>query len=73
MAEIIKLSRAADDLAEIWDYIAEDSETQADLFIDPITCFERGYANDRKLRLLAEQPNLGRTRKRTPKGGRVMN
>jgi plasmid stabilization system protein ParE len=34
MAEIIKLSRAADDLAEIWDYIAEDSETQADLFID---------------------------------------
>jgi toxin ParE1/3/4 len=70
MAEIIKLSRAADDLAEIWDYIAEDSETQADLFIDTITCFvgvaslteTRGYANDRKLRLLAEQPNLGQSR-----------
>jgi toxin ParE1/3/4 len=53
MAEIIKLSRATDDLAEIWDYIADDSETQADLFIDTI---------DQKLRLLAEQPNLGRSR-----------
>jgi plasmid stabilization system protein ParE len=36
MTEIVKLSRAADDLAEIWDYIADDSETQADLFIDMI-------------------------------------
>ena len=53
MTEIIKLSRATDDLAEIWDYIADDSETQADLFIDKI---------DRKLELLAEQPNLGRPR-----------
>jgi toxin ParE1/3/4 len=53
MTEIVKLSRAADDLAEIWDYIADDSEEQADLFIDTI---------DRKLRLLAEQPNLGRPR-----------
>jgi toxin ParE1/3/4 len=53
MTEIIKLSRATDDLAEIWDYIADDSEAQADLFIDTI---------DRKLRLLAEQPNLGRSR-----------
>jgi toxin ParE1/3/4 len=53
MAEIIKLSRTTDDLTEIWDYIADDSETQADLFIDTI---------DRKLRLLAEQPNLGRSR-----------
>ena len=53
MAEIIKLSRASDDLAEIWDYIADDSEIQADLFIDTI---------GRKLQLLAEQPNLGRLR-----------
>jgi toxin ParE1/3/4 len=50
MAEIIKLPRATDDLAEIWDYIADDSEAQAELFIDAI---------DRKLQLLAEQPNLG--------------
>jgi toxin ParE1/3/4 len=53
MTEIVKLSRAADDLADIWDYIADDSEEQADLFIDMI---------DRKLLLLAEQPNLGRLR-----------
>ncbi len=53
MAKIIKLSRASNDLAEIWDYIADDSETQADLFIDLI---------DRKLQLLAEKPNLGRSR-----------
>ncbi len=53
MTEIIKLARATDDLAEIWDYIADDSETQADLFIDTI---------DRKLQLLAEQPNIGRAR-----------
>jgi plasmid stabilization system protein ParE len=37
MTEIVKLSRATDDLAEIWDYIADDGETQADLFIDTIT------------------------------------
>lgn len=53
MPEIIKLARAAADLAEIWDYIADDSEIQADFFIDTV---------DRKLRLLAEKPNLGRKR-----------
>jgi toxin ParE1/3/4 len=53
MPLIIKLSRAKADLAEIWDYIADDSEAQADAFIDTI---------DLKLRLLAEQPNIGRER-----------
>jgi toxin ParE1/3/4 len=53
MPEIIKLARARADLVEIWDYIADDSETQADAFIDNI---------DRRLRLLAEKPNLGRVR-----------
>jgi toxin ParE1/3/4 len=53
MPLIIKLSRAKADLAEIWDYIADDSEAQADAFIDTI---------DLKLRLLAEQPNIGRVR-----------
>jgi toxin ParE1/3/4 len=53
MPLIIKLSRAKADLAEIWDYIADDSEAQADAFIDTI---------DLKLRLLAEQPNIGRMR-----------
>ncbi len=53
MPLIIKLSRAKADLAEIWDYIADDSEAQADAFIDAI---------DLKLLLLAEQPNIGRVR-----------
>jgi toxin ParE1/3/4 len=53
MPEIITLDRARADLVEIWDYIADDSETQADLFIDTV---------DRKLRLLAAKPHLGRSR-----------
>lgn len=53
MPLIIKLPRAKADLAEIWDYIADDSEAQADAFIDTI---------DLKLRLLAEKPNIGRVR-----------
>jgi toxin ParE1/3/4 len=53
MPEIIKLARARADLVEIWDYIADDNETQADAFIDNI---------DRRLRLLAEKPYLGRVR-----------
>jgi toxin ParE1/3/4 len=53
MAVIVKLPRALTDLAEIWDYIADDSEVQADAFIDLV---------DRKLALLADQPNIGRVR-----------
>ena len=53
MPKISKLARAKTDLAEIWDYIADDSEAQADAFIDRI---------DRKLVLLAENPTIGRMR-----------
>ncbi len=53
MPEIVKLPRARVDLVEIWDYIADDSEAQADAFIDSI---------DRKLRILSEKPYLGRVR-----------
>jgi toxin ParE1/3/4 len=53
MSLIVKLARAKADLSEIWDYIADDSEAQADSFIDSI---------DLKLRLIAEQPNIGRIR-----------
>jgi toxin ParE1/3/4 len=53
MPVIIKRPRAADDLIEIWDYIADDSVTRADLFIDDV---------DAKFQLLAEQPLLGRSR-----------
>ena len=32
MANILKRPRATADLAEIWDFIAEDSEARADTF-----------------------------------------
>jgi len=34
MPFIIQAPRAVSDLAEIWDYIADDSEGRADAFID---------------------------------------
>lgn len=36
MPIIVKRPRAKADLAEIWDYIADDSEARADSFIDHI-------------------------------------
>lgn len=53
MPRILLRPRAKADLAEIWDYIAEDSETRADAFIEAI---------DQKLQLLSERPNMGRSR-----------
>jgi toxin ParE1/3/4 len=50
MRVILKRPRAADDLIELWDYIAEDSVTRADAFIDDV---------DAKFHLLVEQPTLG--------------
>ncbi|WP_235578386.1 type II toxin-antitoxin system RelE/ParE family toxin [Pseudorhodoferax sp. Leaf267] len=41
------------DLADIWSYIADDSEQQADLFLDML---------DVRLALLATQPEMGRER-----------
>lgn len=42
-----------EDIADIWDYIAEDSENRADAFIDSI---------DRKFHELADSPYIGRSR-----------
>jgi toxin ParE1/3/4 len=53
MPVIIKRPRVKIDLAEIWDYIADDSELHADAFIETI---------DEKFHILAEQPNIGRAR-----------
>jgi toxin ParE1/3/4 len=50
MRVILKRPRAADDLIELWDYIAEDSVTRADAFIDDV---------DAKFQLLVEQPMSG--------------
>ena len=53
MLVIVKSPRAKADLAELWDYIADDSEARADEFIETL---------DRKFRTLAERPNIGRAR-----------
>ena len=53
MTRILKRPRAKADLAEIWDYIAEDSEDRADAFIDVI---------GKKLSMLAENSCLGKAR-----------
>ncbi len=53
MSVILRRPRARDDLAEIWDYIADDSIKQADAFIDHI---------DGAFRTLAAQPMMGRER-----------
>jgi toxin ParE1/3/4 len=45
--------RARIDIAEIWEYIAEDSEVQADAFVDQF---------DGQFQLLALQPGIGRIR-----------
>jgi toxin ParE1/3/4 len=53
MPVIIKRPLARRDLIEIWDYIAEDSETRADAFIETV---------DRKFQTLAKHPGMGRMR-----------
>jgi len=53
MPYIVKRPRVKTDLVEIWEYIADDSEAYADIFIETI---------DRKFLALAEQPSIGRAR-----------
>ena len=53
MPVVLLRPRAQDDITEIWSYIAEDSELQADAFVDWL---------DAKFQLLARQPGLGRVR-----------
>ncbi len=59
MASVVLLPRAIGDLAEIWDYIADDSEARADAFIDLL---------DRKIRTLARRPHMGRAREELAEG-----
>jgi toxin ParE1/3/4 len=54
MPAIIKRPKAKTDLAEIWDYIADDSEMRADGFIQRI---------DKTLLTIAQTPSIGRSRK----------
>ena len=53
MARIVRRPLAGADIAEIWDYIAEDSVVEADAWVDRL---------DRKLRLISTQPMIGQTR-----------
>ena len=50
MPVIVKRPKAKTDLVEIWDYIADDSETRADAFIETI---------DKKFQALVDEPYLG--------------
>ena len=54
MSVVFKRPLAAYDLAEIWSFIADDSEAAADRFLAEI---------ESKLYLLATQPYMGRERK----------
>lgn len=54
MACVVLRSKAEDDIAKIWAYIAEDSEAQADAFVDQL---------DGQFKMLAQQPALGRRRR----------
>jgi toxin ParE1/3/4 len=53
MPTIFKRPQARNDLYDIWEYIAEDSDVLADNFIDRI---------DQKIRALAQRPGIGRLR-----------
>jgi len=56
---VIRRPLAELDILEIWGYIAEDSVTEADLWIDRL---------DEKLRLWATQPMMGRSREELASG-----
>ncbi len=59
MPIVLLRPRAQDDITDIWGYIAEDSEPQADAFVDRL---------DEKFQLLARQPGLGRVREELAAG-----
>lgn len=59
MVRVIRRPLAELDILEIWDYIAEDSVAEADLWIDRL---------DEKLRLWATQPMMGRSREELASG-----
>lgn len=53
MPRVLRRPQAAEDIAEIWDYIADDSLAAADRFVDQL---------DKQFGLLAIQPRIGRAR-----------
>ena len=63
MTRVLRRPLADDDIAEIWDFIAEDSMSAADAFVDRL---------DREFKLLASQPMIGRPRAELAPGLRSM-
>jgi toxin ParE1/3/4 len=59
MPILTKRPKVRIDLAEIWDYIADDSETQADNFV---------YRIDKTFNSLAENSYMGRSRSELAEG-----
>lgn len=59
MPIILKRRRVLGDLAEIWDYLADDGEARADAFLTMM---------DGKFQLLSEHPALGRRREELAPG-----
>jgi len=59
MPSVIQHARAVADMIEIWDHIAEDDEDRADDFVALL---------GRKFLVIAQQPNIGRTREELAKG-----
>lgn len=59
MVRVIRRPLAELDILEIWDFIADDSITEADLWIDRL---------DEKLLLWATQPMMGRSRDELARG-----
>jgi toxin ParE1/3/4 len=59
MPIIVKRPRAISDLAQIWDYIADDSEKRADAFLAMV---------DGKFQTLSQHPAIGRRREELAPG-----
>jgi toxin ParE1/3/4 len=53
MARVLRRPKAAEDIAAVWDFIADDNPDAADRWVDQL---------DTQLRLLATQPLMGRAR-----------
>ena len=61
MAHVTRRPLAEADILEIWDYVADDSVTAADRWLDHL---------DAQLRVLAMQPMMGRARNELAPGVR---
>ena len=59
MARVLRRPQATEDIAGIWDQIADDDLAAADRWLDRL---------DRQLRLLATQPLMGRARNELAEG-----